>query len=543
MRPDPRRIAAAALAAALLAVPLLLAQAAARLPLGFPLELLVLLLLLLGAPAILRTPLRLGLTLILAALLALALLDLATAAALNRRFNPLLDLPLVADAWRLASGTLGVPIAAAAAAALTAGLAFAAASLWWAAGRLPARPRPALLALAVPAFALVALDTIQEPRAVDPPGTAAAPRLALAHLADGWRARGDLARFQAEAASDAWATAPPQALLPALRGRDVLLIFVESYGRSAHTNPLYAPTVATALGEAAGRLATAGLAARSAWLTSPVVGGQSWLARATVLSGLVVDHEGRYRALLASPRRTLLHLAEQAGWRTAAVMPAITLPWPEAGWFGYDAVLAARDLGYAGLPFNWVTMPDQFTLASLERQLLDPVPRPPVFAEVALISSHAPWTPIPPLLPWESLGDGRVFDRFATAGDPPDVLWRDPDRVREQYRRSLDYTLRVVAGFAERRAPTRPLLIVVGDHEPAAFVSGDPASRDVPVHLIGPPELLAALEGWSPGLLPETDAPVLPMQSLRDRLLAAFAEPRPRQQAALAQPLPPALGR
>ena len=62
-----------------------------------------------------------------------------------------------------------------------------------------------------------------------------------------------------------------------------------------------------------------------------MVGGQSWLAHASLLSGLRIDNQGRYRALLASPRRTLLHLAQAAGWRTAAVMPAITLAWPEAG--------------------------------------------------------------------------------------------------------------------------------------------------------------------------------------------------------------------
>ena len=534
MPADRRPIAAAAL----LALPLLLAQHAARLPLGFPLELPVVLLLLAGAPAVLRAPLRQGVTAVLAVLLALALLDLATAAALNRRFNPLLDLPLVADAWRLASGSLGVPLALAAAAAAAGGLGLAAASLWWAAGRLPARPRPALLALAVPFVALAALDAAPGPRAFDPPGTAAASRLALMHVGDGWRARGDLARFRAEAAADAWAAAPADAILPALKGRDVFLMFVESYGRSALANPLYAPGVTAVLAEAEVRLAAAGLAARSAWLDSPVVGGQSWLARATLVSGLAVDNEGRYRALLASPRRTLPHLAQAGGWRTAAVVPAITLPWPEAAWFGYDTVLAAKDLGYAGLPFNWVTMPDQFTLASFERRLLDPAPRPPVFAEIALISSHAPWTPIPPILPWEALGDGRVFDRFATAGEPPEVVWRDADRVREQYRRSLDYTLRVVGGFAERRAATRPLVVVVGDHQPAPLVSGDPEGREVPVHLIGPPGLLAGFADWSPGLLPSADAPVLPMQAFRDRLLAGFAAPQPRQ-AALGRPLPP----
>ena len=111
---------------------------------------------------------------------------------------------------------------------------------------------------------------------------------------------------------------------------------------------------------------------RSGFLTAPMVGGQSWLAHASLLSGLWIDNQGRYRALLASPRRTLLHLAQAAGWRTAAVMPAITLAWPEAGYFGYDRVLAAADLGYRGLPFNWVTMPDQFTLGVVPA----PAPRP-----------------------------------------------------------------------------------------------------------------------------------------------------------------------
>ena len=193
---------------------------------------------------------------------------------------------------------------------------------------------------------------------------------------------------------------------------------------------------------------------RSGFLASPVVGGQSWLAHASLLSGLPIDSQGRYAALLASPRRTLLHLASAAGWRTAAVMPAITSAWPEAGYFGYDTVLAAADLGYRGKPFNWVTMPDQFTLAALERRLLAPRARAPVFAEVALISSHAPWTPMPPLLPWEAIGDGRVFDRHAAAGDPPEVVWRDRERVRDQFRQALDYALQRRGQL--RRAPRRP---------------------------------------------------------------------------------------
>jgi hypothetical protein len=213
-------------------------------------------------------------------------------------------------------------------------------------------------------------------------------------------------------------------------------------------------------------------------------------------------------------------------------MPAITLAWPEASWFGYDRILAAADLGYRGKPFNWVTMPDQFTLRSFERQILDLWPRPPVFAVAALISSHAPWTPIPPVLPWDAVDDGTAFDRYTTAGDPPEVLWRDDDRVREQYRLSLDYVLRTVGEFATRRATRgsrRPtLLIVLGDHQPAPFVSGDGTGRDAPVHVIGPPDLLARLDAWdwTRGLVPAPGAPVWPMSAFRDRFLAAFGRER-----------------
>ena len=296
--------------------------------LRFPLELPLLVLLLLAFPS---RPLRAAITLALIALAVLKLADLGTAIAFQRPFNPVLDGDLPAAAWRLSSGALGWPAAAAAVAALAAAVALLALAVWWATGRLaalaPSRHRPALAALAVAAAAFVAVDAAGR---FDPPGRAASSRLAWEHLRDGQRARTDLARFRVDAAEDSFAALPPEAILPALRGADVFLIFVESYGRSALENPLYAPTVTAALDAAEAQLAADGLAMRSGYLTAPMVGGQSWLAHASVLSGLTIADQGRYRALLASPRRTLLHLAQGAGWQTAAVMPAITLAWPEA---------------------------------------------------------------------------------------------------------------------------------------------------------------------------------------------------------------------
>jgi hypothetical protein len=464
------------------------------------------------------------------AVVLLKLADLATYLAYNRAFNPILDAHLLHAGWMLLTGAIGVPASLAAAGAALALAVLLAAGGWWSAARLQAagrglrRPVRAGLVLALlPALALPVVE-LAPGGGGDPPGAAGTSRLVDAHVRFVVRARADLRRFEREAARDPFATADPAQILGALRDRDVFLIFLESYGRGALDSPRYRPTIETALEAIEAELADAGLVARSAYLTAPMIGGQSWLAHATVLSGLWIDNQRRYQTLLTSPRRTLLHLANRAGWRTVGVMPAITLPWPESAYYGFDAVYEADDLGYAGQPFNWVTMPDQYTLAAFERLELGPEPRRPVFAQVALISSHAPWTPIPPLIDWDAVGNGRVFDRWATSGDPPEVVWRDRERIRDQYRRAIAYALAASGSFAARRAATGPLIVILGDHQPAAFVSEDETGRDVPVHLIGPPELVAEIEAWrwSRGMVPENDAPVWRMDAFRDRVLAAF---------------------
>ena len=50
-------------------------------------------------------------------------------------------------------------------------------------------------------------------------------------------------------------------------------------------------------------------------------------------------------------------------------MPAITLVWPEGERLGYDEVHAHKNIGYAGPPLNWVTMPDQFTWSFLQHSV------------------------------------------------------------------------------------------------------------------------------------------------------------------------------
>src|SRR5699024_3920133 len=127
-------------------------------------------------------------------------------------------------------------------------------------------------------------------------------------------------------------------------------------------------------------------------------------------SGLWVDSQQRYDQLLDADRVTLTSSFARAGWRTVSVDPANRRDWPEGrAFYGYDQLYDARSLGYAGPAFGYGPVPDQFTLAALDRLELARPGRGPVMAEVNLVSSHVPWAPLPRLVDWSALGDGALF--------------------------------------------------------------------------------------------------------------------------------------
>jgi hypothetical protein len=501
-------------------------------PLELPLILLGLMLVRGGSRA--ASLLRATIVVWLAAAILLKIGDLGMRSAFNRPFNPLLDLPLLRSGWDLASGAAG-PVLAGLGLGLVAGVfGLVVAALWWATGQWarvdlrPAARRVAAVGTCL-AAALTVADAGHAARAFvlpgDPPGRAAAARLIPERVALLRQSLSDLAAFNAASARDPFGTAT--GLLDRLAGRETIIAFVESYGRTSFDTPLYSATHVQTLRAAEPALRAAGFELRSGWLTSPIMGGQSWLAHGTLASGLRLDNQTRYGAMLASPRRTLYEIAGEEGFRTAAVMPAITLAWPEGRMLGFSEIFAAADLGYRGRPYNWVTMPDQFTLTALDRIRAGAQGRSSLI-QVVLISSHAPWTPVPELVDWDAVGDGTILNRWAEAGDPPEVVWRDRDRVRDQYRQSIDYALRAVTGHAARQIGDLPLIVVLGDHQPAPFVAlGE--TRDVPVHVIGPPDLVALTDGWgwTPGLVPDPALPAWPMESFRDRFLRAFSSAAP----------------
>ncbi|WP_242894588.1 sulfatase-like hydrolase/transferase [Actinomadura litoris] len=325
--------------------------------------------------------------------------------------------------------------------------------------------------------------------------------------------------FAKQAAVDAFRDTPGDRLLTGLRGKDVVLAFVESYGRDAIEDPQFAPQVDAVLDAGTRQLRAAGLSSRSGFLTSPTAGGGSWLAHATLLAGLWIDNQQRYRTLVGGDRLTLNRAFRRARWRTAAAMPANVRAWPEGRFFGYDKVYDSRNIGYRGPRFSYATMPDQFTLSAIQRS--ERARPEPVMVETALVSSHAPWASIPRMVDWNAVGDGSVYRPMVTDENPP---W--PAHIRAEYRRSIEYSLNSLISYAKTYGDENLVMVFLGDHQPASTITGPGAGRDVPITIVArDPRVLDRISGWGwqDGLRPGPNAPVWPMNAFRDRFLTAFS--------------------
>ncbi|MCW2847136.1 MAG: CDP-alcohol phosphatidyltransferase [Marmoricola sp.] len=336
----------------------------------------------------------------------------------------------------------------------------------------------------------------------------------------------DRATFARTFAHDPYADTPGDQLLTGLRGKDVLLVFVESYGRVAVQDTSYSGPVDDVLDAGTRRLRAAGFSARSAFLTSPTFGAASWLAHSTLQSGLWVNSQQRYDQLVSRDRLTLATAFGRAGWRTVSDVPSNTHRWPEGtSFYHFDQLYDAHDVGYRGPRFSYASMPDQYTLSAFRRLELAPKARKPVMAEIDLVSSHHPWTPLPRLVDWSRVGDGSVFDAMPAEGESPDTVFRDPEMVRAAYGKSIEYSWRSLVSFVTTYPDPDLVLVVLGDHQPHTYVTGQGVGHDVPVSVIAhDPTVLQQISGWGwqGGLRPHPDAPVWRMDSFRDRFLAAY---------------------
>jgi phosphatidylglycerophosphate synthase len=363
-----------------------------------------------------------------------------------------------------------------------------------------------------------------------PVASASATGLAVQQVQAYQSALADPRVFKQETrAPDSESTVPASNLLTGLRGKDVIIVFVESYGQVAVQGSSFSPAVDSVLHRQNAMLTSAGWSTQSAWLTSPTFGGISWLAHSTLESGLWVDSNQRYNELLASQRFTLSDAFRKAGWHTAADDPSDNVTWtPGFTFYHYDQLFDKLDVGYKGPTFSYSTMPDQYTLAEFQRNELTPGHKP-VMAEIDLTSSHIPWAPLPTMVPWNKVGNGSIYDsQPAKSKTPAQVV--AANQTKQFYGQSIQYTMTALTSWVTELNDPNLVLILLGDHQPHTSVSGPGASHDVPISIVTrSSSVLTQMSSWhwQNGLLPAPNAPLEPMDAFRNQFLNTFNSTTP----------------
>ena len=154
-----------------------------------------------------------------------------------------------------------------------------------------------------------------------------------------------------------------------------------------------------------------------------------------------------------------------------------------------------------------------------------PAGRAPLFAVFPTISTHTPFTPVPPYQPdWARALTSAPYDAQALQqaySVPPDWLDLGPGYVA-----ALQYAYATFGGYLRFRADRDLVLILIGDHQPPALVSGEGASWEVPIHVIT--NRRAVLDrllqrGFTRGLAPRHPA-IAKMHAVTPVLLDAFGD-------------------
>jgi phosphatidylglycerophosphate synthase len=327
--------------------------------------------------------------------------------------------------------------------------------------------------------------------------------------------------------ADPQARIPASDLLTGLRGKDVVIAFVESYGQVSIQDRSFSAGIDAVLRRASASLGRAGWSTQSAWVTAPGYGGISQEAHSTLQAGLWVNSRQRYSELVRSSRFTLSDAFDKAGWRTVSDSPATDdQGWPAGTQFyHFDQLYDRTNVGYQGPTFSYAPMPDQYILAEFQRLELAPGHKP-VMAEIDTVSSHSPWAPLPTMVPWSKVGNGSIFDPMAARGEAPLSVLRSASKERMAYGKAMQYSLQVLTSWVTELNDPNLVLILVGDEQPDTPITSPGASHNVPISIIArDPSVFRQIASWrwQDGLLPGRLAPLEPMSAFRNQFLGAFS--------------------
>ncbi len=291
---------------------------------------------------------------------------------------------------------------------------------------------------------------------------------------------------------------------PGIKDMDVHIVVVESYGATLFQRPEYIETIENIYSRLEPLLQDDGWTTRTGFVLSPAFGGRSWLADATLLTGVHIVNQQMFDERIAegSPAE-LLELMGDAGYCRHYVAPGTTdasEEWKIA--YPFENYIIRHDFGYEGPNVAFGTLTDQFAFSVFSKNYLQDNRND--FAFYLLVSSHTPFVRIPMFKPdWDFSRSGKEYEdgylKFFENN------WLYGNELAEGYLEGISYSLETTVRYLTEVLSAQEFMVIIGDHQPRKPVSGPNPGYPVPFHIIAPAENpLIFPESWvlSHGLQP-----------------------------------------
>lgn len=322
----------------------------------------------------------------------------------------------------------------------------------------------------------------------------------------------------------------------------IYLLSIESYGTVLDRHPDLRGPYRHVLRHTEDTLRANGWHAASARLDSPVRGGRSWLAIASLLTGVRVDRQLVFNRFQSNTQDIphLVRFLNHQGYHTVGLQPfTFARPGlPVRNLYDFDETLYRDDLNYEGPSYGLADAPDQYSLRYAHATELAPS-EAPFFLFFETVSSHALWNyGLAPYLP-----DWRRFNAFsgssqqqktelARVGSTPTPLLPDSvtapriydQPIPQRYLQHICYDLYVIRDYLLQQAPAGSLVLLLGDHQPPLL---DTQTNTVPFHVLSTDSTLVnrvRRHGLTDGLVPTDGSPTLRQEGLYSLLVHLLSD-------------------
>lgn len=241
------------------------------------------------------------------------------------------------------------------------------------------------------------------------------------------------------------------------------------------------------------------------------------------------ENQLEYRLLGESNPPALAGFFRKAGYRTVLAQPGTLYRTPMQDYLAFDAQYARPDFRYRGPAIGWGTVPDQYVVHVVAKRELrgDGTPR---FIQYALVSSHAPWNEVPPIVqdPTE-LGDGAIYARLPVSRAA--TRWTGLEESSAAFARAIAYDLDVLRAHVMNEVRGDTLVVLLGDHQPPGGATEGSKTRGAVVHVLSRKAAFIDAfrrRGYTAGMRPSGPPPYPGFETFMPALLADFSLPRAR---------------